>query len=203
MNRRNFLGNLSILPTIPFIGSTEVLSKDKASTDKYSDPNYGNTFKTLDSIYTVREIEMMCREWGWIHVESFIRRYEDGNDQNWICQAGVGYFIGIDGNEYCTDNTYRTQWTRINLYNKKEKDEFKPILKRIAGDYYGKHREHYYFYDVLMPQQDYYTYDAYKNWDGSAIENPSKESLEWHGKLIHNIILYHMGVSHGKMWAVR
>jgi hypothetical protein len=73
-------------------------------------------------------------------------------------------------------------------------------LKKIAGDYYWKgKREHYYFYDVLFPRNGYHVHDAYHEWDGKEI-TPNQASIEDHGKKFYKVILYHMGVSHGKMW---
>jgi hypothetical protein len=198
MNRRKFLRTSVGLSAVPLVIATTVVASKPV--DKYDDPYYGNTWKTTDSIFTVREIEMFCREWGWHHVEHHTKSYAGLMPQNWVCQAGIGRFIGVDGNEYWTHNTFRTQYDRISPYGEKAKEDFKKFLKTIAGDYYFKgKREHYYFYDVLMPPGDY-VHDAYHEWNGKEVKTPSKESLESHGKKYGKVILYHMGVSHGKMW---
>jgi len=198
MNRRKFLNSLAVVPVVPLVTSTSFAKKDK-----YDDPDYGQWWKTVDSVFTVREIEMMCREWGWHHVEKFHKKYDYfDTPQHWVCQAGVGAFTGVDGNEYMTQNTFRTTWYETHPYDRKAKEKFKPFLKKIAGDYYWKgKREHYYFYDVLFPRNQYYVHDAYHDWDGKDIKDPSPESIEWHGKKIYNVILYHMGVTNGKMWS--
>lgn len=167
--------------------------------DKYDDLKYGNTWKTIESLFTVREIEMFCREWGWHHIEH-LNLSKWTNPQGWNCAPGSGYFTGIDGNEYHTHQTFRTLHDRISPYDLKGKEELKPILKAIAGDYYGKNREQYYFYDVLMPIGDY-IHNAWKDWDGTFIKYPpAKESIDCHGKKYGKLILIHMGVSNGKMW---
>lgn len=196
MKRRAFLKSCLLAPAAPIA----VASTESKPVDKYDDPDYGNWWKTADSIFTQREIEMMCREWGWIHVEKFHKKYGD-HPHHWICQAGVGYFTGIDGNEYATQNTFRTMWYETNPYDTKAKEEFKPFLKSIAGDYYGRYRDHYYFYDVILPKEQYHVYDAYKYVLTGRRDWYSVDGIEDHGKKIYRVILFHMGVSHGKMWA--
>lgn len=199
MNKRNFL-KTGLVGGLFSIVTPSVIAKP----DKYQDPNYGHTFKTQDSVFTVREIEMMCREWGWIHVENFVPFFKDHQPPYFICREGVGKFVGVDGNNYHMWVTFRTQWYSVSPYHPHEKREFKTFLKKIAGDYYGRNREHYYFYDVLMPRDQYYVHDAYKDIaTGEKIENPSKESMEVHGKRFHNVYLHHLGVTDGKSWGTK
>ena len=132
--------------------------------------------KTPNSIFTFGEIDDFCKEWGWIHVKEFIEQKDwiGGHKPPycWSCY-GQGQFLGVDGNKYMTHNTYRMDWIGDIKNDSKNKEEFRKILKRIAGDYYGQpKREQYYFYDVEL-----------------LGEQPS-----W------KVILWHMSVSNGKMW---
>ena len=173
--------------------------------------NFRDEYKTPDSIFTFGEIDDFCKEWGWIHVKEFIPSYQEHQPPYFICQYGIGKFIGVDGNEYQTWNTYRTTDWIIPRDNKERKEEFKKTLKKIAGDYYGPpKREYYYFYDVLMPLYDYEIFDAWRikrdieegtltSISGDTGE-PNEYALEHHGQKLYKVILYHMGVSNGKMW---
>jgi hypothetical protein len=105
--------------------------------------------------------------------------------------------MGIDGNVYRTHITPKSIWVGDIKNDKINKEEFKNYLKDIAGDRYGKNREHYYFYDVLLTESGIYDCEA-KEFD--KIYKPNEYSRELHGKPYYNILLSHVGVSYGKMW---
>jgi hypothetical protein len=168
-------------------------------------------YKTPDSIFTFGEIDDFCKEWGWIHVKEFIPFFKDHKPPYFISCYGVGQFIGIDGNKYTTHNTFRTMDWWVPHDDEKRKTEFKKFLKIIAGDYYGPpSREYYYFYDVLMPGYDYEVFDAWrvkKDIEEGIVTSvpgdtgePNEYALEHHGQKLYKVVLYHMGVSNGKMW---
>ena len=197
MNTRNFLKTIATLPLLtPFISTGKT-----TPVDKYEDPEYGHWYKTPDSIFTAREINDFCKEWGWIHVDTFIKQtsWIDDHKPPYIwCTYGVGQFLGVDGNKYMTWNTYRTQWIG-EVRSTKGKDELKKYLKSAAGDYYWKgKREHYYFYDVLLTGRGTYDCQWPKKFEPGY--EPNEAALEYHGQPYYNVILHHMGVPHGKPW---
>ena len=158
--------------------------------------------KTPDSLFTFGEIDDFCKEWGWIHVTDFIKQTSWINDHKppyiWSTY-GQGQFLGIDGNKYMTWGTYRTQWIGDVKNDPAEKEEFRKFLKIIAGDYYWKgKREHYYFYDVLLRGGG--PYDCYEIQKYEPKYVPNEEALKYHGKPYWNVVLWHMGVSYGRMW---
>lgn len=159
-------------------------------------------YKTPDSIFTFGEIDDFCKEWGWIHVKEFIKQTDwiDGHKSPyfWSCY-GQGQFEGVDGKKYMTGNTMRSIWIGPVKTDKQNKEEFKKNLKYIAGDYYGPpKREYYYFYDVLLHGGG--PYDCW--WPKKYEPNyePSEYALKCHGQPSYHVVLWHMGVSNGKMW---
>lgn len=161
--------------------------------------NNRDEYKTPDSIFTFGEIDDFCKEWGWIHVKEFIPFLTDHKPPYFISTYGLGQFIGIDGNKYMTWNTYRTQWIGPVKTDPKDKEEFKKLLKVVAGNYYGPpKREHYYFYDVLLTGGEPYNCRWLTEFEPNY--EPNEESLKDHGKPYWRVVLWHMGVSNGKMW---
>lgn len=81
----------------------------------------------------------------------------------------------------------------------KNKNEFKNCLKHIAGDYYGPpKREYYYFYDVLFTGGA--PYDCYWMREFQPDYIPDEQELKCHGQPHWKVVIWHMGVSNGKMW---
>ena len=160
--------------------------------------NHYHYYKTDHSIFTVDEIDAFCNEWGWLHVKEFVKN-PNWNDHKppyiWGC-AGIGEFFGIDGNKYMTHNTFRSNWIGDVKNDPINKLEFKEHLKHIAGDYYGKNREHYYFYDVFLTGGGPFDCHELEKYGCK----PNVYALESHGKPFYNITLSHMGVTNGKMW---
>lgn len=161
-------------------------------------------YKTPDSIFTFGEIDDFCKEWGWIHITEFIKQTdwidEHKPPYHWSCY-GQGQFLGVDGNKYLTHNTYRTQWIGDIKNDLKNKEEFKHVLKKVAGDYYGKHREHYYFYTVEVlggePFNCYWMKEFEPNYE------PNETDKQLHGLPNWKVILWHMGVTNGEPWGYK
>lgn len=156
-------------------------------------------YKTKHSVFTVNEIEEFCNEWKWIHVREFMKQSNHKYPYYMHLEGleGIGEFMGIDGNVYRTHITLKSIWVGDIKNDKINKEEFKNYLKDIAGDRYGKNREHYYFYDVLLTESGIYDCEA-KEFDKNY--EPNEYSRELHGKPYYNILLSHVGVSNGKMW---
>ena len=72
-------------------------------------------------------------------------------------------------------------------------------MKKIAGDYYGRNREHYYFYDVLFDGGGPYNAWWMKEFDSKF--EPNEYGLKSHGQPYWNVTLWHLGVTGGKEWA--
>jgi hypothetical protein len=161
-----------------------------------------STLKTPNSIFTFDEIDAFCNQWGWIHVKEFVPPI------GWLkplkppyfwSTYGHGEFIGVDGNRYMTHGTFRSTWIGDVKNNPQNKEEFKNYLKSIAGDYYGRKREHYYFYDVLLTGGE--PYDAWWMTKRYLKPIPTKEDIEkYHGQPNWNVVICHMATTNGKMW---
>lgn len=184
MNRRHFIKTTAVVGVaMPFIS----LAKPPV-------------YKTPDSVFTFDEIDEFCNEWGWIHIKEFVPAGWEGHKPPYYWSTyGQGKFIGVDGKDYMTFGTYRTQWIGPVKTDAKDKAEFRKFLKVIAGDYYWKgKREHYYFYDVLLTGGDPYNCRWMKEYKPDF--EPRKEDLKYHGQPHWKVVLYHMGVTDGKMW---
>jgi hypothetical protein len=159
-----------------------------------------NNYKTSHSIFTFEEIDAFCNEWGWIHVKEFVKNEtwkEHAAPYIWGSE-GCGEFIGIDGNKYMTCTTYRFDWIGDIKNDAANKLEFREHLKRIAGDYYGENRDHYYFYDVMLTGDG--PYDCYAIKEVLKDYEPNEYALAAHGKPHYTVILAHLGVTNGKSW---
>ena len=207
MNRRNFVKTAVSLSTIPLLGVVPSAASPKPI-DKYDDPYYGNTFKTPYSVFTVREIEMMCRKMGWNHIEHFKRKWPDQAPQNYMCRCDSGYFDDKNGKEFMTTTTMRTTWWLISPYDKGSKEELMSSLTSTEDNglvhyWYPCHgRRDYYFYDVTI--QNIGKYDA---WECKKLYPESPEPNEYavrnHGRIIGHLILSHAGIGKidGVLWS--
>lgn len=188
MNRRKFIAATSLmLPGVTLLGDLPTISE----------------YKTPYSVFTIDEIDEFCNEWGWIHVKEFIKNKNNPDHEYpyYIGALGCGRFQGVDGNEYMIHNTFRSTWIGDIKNDPANKSEFKTFLKSIAGDYYGRRREHYYFYDVMLIGGDPYDCYEFKKFDKDY--EPNEYALNYHGKPHYGVTLLHMGVSHGKMWVYK
>lgn len=181
MKRREFLKSCLLAPAAPIA----VASTEPKPVDKYDDPDYGVYYKTPFSIYTAREIEMMCREWGWFHVESFIPIFEGHKPPYLICKHGTGKFLARNKRQYYMATTFRTCHNYPDGSEQYEK--FKDTLKWAAGNYWKPYRD-YYFYDVMF--EPHYTTIANAEW------NKNREEVSC------RVILSHIGIGKkdGEPW---
>lgn len=186
MNRRNFISSMVTLPVIPMIGNASL-----KKSDKYEDPNYGNWFKTPNSKFTMREIEMLCREMGWHHIEIFDKKYDSQTPPYYSFSPGVGYFTAWNGKQYHTINTFRMQWFDFSAWNTVLKNELREVLKCDISTRYGNPKREYYLYDVVLI--DVEPYDVI-GWCKLLKEEPTEEALQSQGKPIGKLIYYHLGI---------
>ena len=192
MNRRNFIKTATLAASVIASGVT------------FANSNR-NVYKTPESLFTFGEIDDFCKEWGWHHVKEFIPSLNAHNSPYFWSNYGQGKFIGIDGNEYMTYGTFRGPWIGCVKTDITARNEFKSYLKEVAGDYYGRNREDYYFYDVTIRgggPYDCYWHTAFdRQFDPTS--SPSAEELKLHGQPYYTIALWHLGVSHGKSWGYK
>jgi len=169
-------------------------------TDKYEDPNYGNTFKTSNSVFTVREIEMMCREMEWNHIENYFKKYDDQKPPYWLCRMGSGYFHDRLGNEYLTYGTSRTSWWEIlpsRTDYKERKEELRKwlISKEPTGAIYrwyaNPENREYYLYDVVL--ENPWVHDS-KELAKLLKNKPEENHPESDGQKHYYLVLFHMAV---------